>query len=128
MKRFANYYLEQLLYQGRKTEIWRGHQAEQESTVIIKLPVDEYPSQTDFSRLKHEYDLLQRLERTGAVHPVEFLTYAHSCAIVMQDHGERILSELLQDRPLPIAQCLHIAIGLTSLLGVIHSREIIHKD
>lgn len=128
MKKFANYFLEDELYRSRQAVIWRGRVLGSEKKVIVKLPTDEYPNQADFSRIKREFELLKKLTIEGVVRPIEFVTYGHSCAMIMEEHNEQILSSFLQNKPLPLESFLVIAIQLTEILGLLNKEDIIHKD
>lgn len=128
MRKFGNYLLDQQLYQGKRTEVWRAHAQETNLPVIMKLPVGEYPSQIDLSRIKHEYDLLKKLDVEGVIHPVEFVVSGRSCGLALEDHGETILADVVQKTPLALDEFLNIAIQLVRIIGELHEKGVINKD
>lgn len=129
MRKFGRYLLDDRLYLGNHTEVWRAHAEATNDSVIMKLPVDEYPTQLQISSIKHEYDILQKLNTMeGVIHPVEFVVSGHSCGMVLEDNGETMLSDYLSNKPFSLEEFIYIAIQLVKIIGELHEKGVINKD
>lgn len=128
MPQFADFYLDEQISQNSKIAIWRGHAPSKDLTIIIKLLKDKHPSPRDFACLKHEYDLLKKLNLPCVVQPIEFIRDGQSCGITFEDDQAESLSRVLQNKPMTLSDFLPIAIELAKAVGKLHENGIIHKD
>jgi predicted ATPase len=77
--------------------------------------------------MEHEYALRAELDPGWAVRPVALAPHQGRTMLVLTDPGGEPLDRLL-GRPLEPAPFLRVAIALSSALGHLHGRGLIHKD
>lgn len=123
-----NYILTELIYEGAKHSVYRGHHKDDQQSVIIKITRDEYPALKDIAKLKHEYDLLISLDIEGIVKPIAIEDYRQSLALILEDFGGVSLKTILAQQTIAIETFLPMAIAIATTLGEIHQNNIIHKD
>ena len=87
----------------------------------------ENPVPDAIKRLEHEYELKDYLERDWAVRPLE-LTRDHGQAKLVVDFqgGERL--DKLIGSPMEIGRFLRFAVALSTAIGRLHARGLVHKD
>jgi len=126
----AQYTLEQLRSDG-EIVLYRarpGTPSEASRTSVLLLsPVSEHPSRSSLGRMQHEYLLRDGLDPVYVVRPLALVETESRTALVLEDPGGTPLDRLLR-APMEIAQFLRLAIGITSALGHVHHRELVHKD
>src|ERR1700740_3233281 len=96
-------------------------------TVLLLTPASIYPRLESLKKIDHEYSLCHDFDTTWAVRPVALSECNGQKALVLEDPGGEFLHRLIQG-PMEIKQFLRIAIGLSTALGQLHSRSVIHKD
>src|SRR5919198_2396296 len=95
--------------------------------VLVVAPVSERPALGSLRRMEHEYPLRAELDPGWAVRPLALAPHQGRTVLVLTDPGGEPLDRLL-GRPMETAPFLRIAIGLSSALGHLHGRGLIHKD
>jgi serine/threonine protein kinase len=95
--------------------------------VLVVAPVSERPALGSLRRMEHEYALRAELDPGWAVRPFALTPYQGRTVLVLTDPGGEPLDRLL-GRPMELAPFLRCAIGLSSALGHLHGRGLIHKD
>jgi predicted ATPase/signal transduction histidine kinase/GAF domain-containing protein len=108
--------------------LYRG-QAKQPGlpSVLLLTPTSPRPSPETLKKIDHEYSLRNELDPAWAVRPIALSERNEQVTLVLEDPGGALLDEFLSG-PMEIAQFLGIAVGLTTALGGLHKRELIHKD
>ena len=122
------YEIDQKIYEGLKTAVYRGTSNRQEQSVIIKVLKAEYPSIEQIASLRQEYAITQDLNCEGVVKYYALENYRHSFALILEDFGGQSLNQLLKTQTLSILDFLVIAISLTQTIIELHQVPIIHKD
>jgi len=79
------------------------------------------------NRLAHEHDLRDDLDAAWTLRPVELLREAGRTLLVVEYPGGTPLDRLLGE-PMDMGRFLPIAVSLTSALGRLHGRGLVHKD
>jgi PAS domain S-box-containing protein len=89
--------------------------------------VGEHPAPDAIKRLEHEYELKEYLERDWAVRPLE-LTRDHRRTLLAVDFqgGERL--DKLIGSSNEVGKFLRWAIALSTAIGRLHARGLVHKD
>ena len=123
------------LYESANTLVYRGFRSgdhiEAEShrqSVIVKVLKPDYPTPTELTRYKQEYEILKNLNFKGVVKAYNLESYQNSLAIILEDFGGSSLRVLMDERPFTLYEFLHIAIQIADNLANIHAVNIIHKD
>jgi serine/threonine protein kinase len=78
-------------------------------------------------RLMREYELKEELDAAWAARPQELLREDGRTILILKDPGGEPLDRLLGS-PMKPQEFLRIAVGLSSAIGRMHDRGIIHKD
>ncbi len=96
--------------------------------VILKSSASQCPTSAEEAYLLKEYTLLKEIEMEGVPSVVELLTVEHKPVLVLHDFGGVTLSDYLKSNKVNLITFLELAIELTSILGRIHEKNIMHKD
>jgi predicted ATPase/signal transduction histidine kinase/DNA-binding NarL/FixJ family response regulator/tRNA A-37 threonylcarbamoyl transferase component Bud32 len=125
----AGYQITEKVYSGVNTVIYRGIWEKHKLPVVIKMPIAEYPTLEEITRLRHEYKIRKPLrEITEIINSYRTETHHNGIALILEDFGGVALSDFLMTAKLDLKQFLTIAIQLVTGLGKIHQHQIIHKD
>jgi PAS domain S-box-containing protein len=106
---------------------WRLDDNGNRLAVLLVAPAADHPSRSRLDRLKHEYELKDELDRAWAARPLALMRDAGRTVLVLDDLGGELLDRLL-DGPMEVGRFLRLAIAVTSALGKLHQRGLIHKD
>ena len=104
----------------------RASAADVPSVLLLTL-ASLHPRLESLKKIEHEYSLCHDLDTTWAVRPLSLSQCNGQKALVLEDPGGEFLHRLIQG-PMEIKQFLSIAIGLSTALGELHNRSVIHKD
>ena len=115
------------LWKDENFVLYRGRGSYDASQILVLSPVAEYPAPEILKRLEHEYALRDELDPTWATRPVAIARHWDHPVLVLEDPGG-VPCDQLVGQPLEIALCLRLAIGLSSAIGHLHQRGLIHKD
>jgi PAS domain S-box-containing protein len=128
MLNLSGYQIHTPLYDSVNTQVYRGIREIDNQAVIIKLLKYEYPTPTQLTAYKQEYEIIQSLNLDSVVKAYSLEPYQNTVAIILEDFGGSSLKMLMNQRPFTLAEFLHVAIQLADSLGHIHAANIIHKD
>ncbi len=120
--------MEEFLYEGQQSLIYRGCLDSSQIRYIIKLLKTEYPSPQVMVRFRQEYELLCQAQGPGVVKVEKFDNLQNHWAIVMEDFGGNALNQLVQDGSLPLVTFFPLALKICEALDQVHQQQIIHKD
>jgi serine/threonine protein kinase len=107
--------------------LYRGRSKDDASRILVLSPLVEYPAPEILKRLEHEYSLREELDSTWAVRPIAIARHWDRTVLVLGDPGGVPLDQLL-GQPLEMAFALRAAISLSTTIGDLHQRGLIHKD
>lgn len=128
-KQLQNYLLNECLYTGVDTIVYRARKKNDLSSVIIKTPKAEQPAPEQIARLYHEYHILQALiDVKGVVHADALEHDQNHIALILEDCGGISLKEILGSSQVPVLAFLPIAIQLVEILHLIHQQGVVHKN
>ena len=106
---------------------WRLDDNGNRLAVLLVAPAADHPSRSRLDRLTHEYELKDELDGAWAVRPLALMRDAGRTVLVLDDPGGEPLDRLLGG-PMEVGRFLRLAIAVTSALGKLHQRGLIHKD
>ena len=117
----------EVLRQDENFILYRGRSTDGSSQVLLRSPTSQHPTPQDLKWLEHAYSLKEELDTSWAARPIAIARHWDRTVLVMEDPGGVPLDQLL-GQPLDLAFSLRIAISLSSAIGHLHRRGIIHKD
>ena len=106
---------------------WRLDDNGNRLAVLLVAPAADHPTRSRLDRLTHEYELKDELDSAWAAQPLGLMRDAGRAVLVLDDLGGEPLDRLLGE-PMEVGRFLHLAIAVTSALGKLHERGLIHKD
>ncbi len=123
--------VEQVHESGRRV-IFRARRQADDTEVILKTLVSQYPRKRDVAELRREFHIASKLAGVDGIIAVHSLiTYgASNVAIEMEPFGLSLADFLAARRgePLGIDLFFDVAIRMAQTLGRLHQHGIIHKD
>ncbi|MBO0348125.1 AAA family ATPase [Phormidium pseudopriestleyi FRX01] len=122
------YELAEPMETGLNTIIYRGYNATDGTTAIFKVLASPAPTIEDLIKFRNEYEICKNLDIPGIVKPLALTDYQNSLALVLEDFGGQSLKKSMDEKPLTLAEFLHLGIQLTTSLGKLHQHQIVHKD
>src|SRR6516162_1424165 len=106
---------------------WRLNDDGKRRAVLLVAPAADHPSRSYLDRLAHEYELKDELDRAWAVRPLELVGDSGRTMLVLEDEGGEPVDRLL-GVPMKVGSFLGLAIAVTSAVGKLHQRGLVHKD
>ena len=124
----TDYRISEQIHQSKNSLVYRGYQESDNFPVVIKILRENYPTPTQLTRYKQEYQLTHNLNLQGVVKAYSLNTYQNTLAIVFEDFGGQSLKILSQRERINLKEFLAIGIKICEALDNIHKANIIHKD
>ena len=128
MTTIDNYQIITQLYESQNSLVYRANHKTNDRSVILKVLKNDYPTPSELTRYKQEYQITRSLNIPGAIAACELLPYQNTLAIVLEDFDAQSLDQLLNARKIELLEFIEIAIQAASALAAIHGANIIHKD
>jgi predicted ATPase/signal transduction histidine kinase len=134
---FLGYHINEQIYAGTRTLVYRGLRSENGQPVAIKLLRNDFPCFNELVHFRNQYVIAKNLEIPGSVKAYSLETYQNHYALVMEDFGGISLSSYLarlaseSKEPLeglPVSEFLPIAIQIANSLDGLYRHHVIHKD
>src|SRR6202789_895117 len=119
------------LREGAEFSTYCGRQHGNPSPILVVALPREHPPRQSLRRLEYEYSLAAELDPVWAAQPLALSRHEGRTILVLRDPGGEPLDRILErchGHPLDLPRVLRIAIGLTTALGQVHRRGLIHKD
>src|SRR5580704_18646045 len=126
MIELSRYELE-ALREDREFVLYRGGKNVQLPSILVLIPVAEFPPLESLERLEHEYSLRQELDPAWSARPLTMARHWDRTVLVLEDPTGVPLEQLLDHR-LDLLSSLRLSIGLSRAIDQLHQRGIIHKD
>ena len=120
-------YTFEVLRKEEEFTLYRGRSEDDASRVLLLSPVVEYPRPESLKRLEHAYSLREELDLAWAARPIAIARHWDRPVLVLEDPGGVPLDQLL-GQPLDIAFSLRLAVSLSTAIGHLHQRGVVHKD
>ena len=113
------------IHESMNSEVYRAIREEDAQRVILKVLKADYPTLSQLTRYKQEYELTCYLNLEGVVKVYSLEQYK---VMILEDFGGESLNIIQKNYQFDLADFLDIAIKITTTLGEIHAKNIIHKD
>ncbi|MEG3986337.1 AAA family ATPase [Microcoleus sp. S28C3] len=136
-KLFLGYHINEQIYAGNRTLVYRGIRTENGQPVAIKLLRNDFPRFNELVHFRNQYIIAKNLEIPGSVKAYSLETYQNHYALVMEDFGGISLSSYLANlasasneplEGLPVNEFLPVAIQIANALDGLYRHRVIHKD
>jgi diguanylate cyclase (GGDEF)-like protein/PAS domain S-box-containing protein len=134
METVNNYQIEEKLYEGNHSIVYRGWQNVNNLTerVVLKILKKEYPLPEDVAKFRREFEITRDLGNAvpGVINVYGIEKHKNSFMMILEDFGGESVARLKQRNLLKLdpTAFLHLAIGITEILSDIHRQNVIHKD
>ncbi|MEG4147005.1 AAA family ATPase [Microcoleus sp. Pol12B5] len=134
---FRGYQINEQIYAGNRTLVYRGRRSSDQQPVVIKLLRNDFPRFNELVHFRNQYVIAKNLEIPGTVKAYSLEIYNNHYGLVMEDFGGISLSSYLASlvfasneplKGLPINEFLPIAIQIANSLDGLYRHHIIHKD
>ncbi|MGD1913124.1 MAG: AAA family ATPase, partial [Rivularia sp. (in: cyanobacteria)] len=134
MVNIQGYHVNEQLYNGSRTLVYRAIRENDQKPVVIKLLNNTYPNFNELLQFRNQYTIAKNLNIPGIIIPYSLEAYQNSYALVMEDFGGVSLREYIQTSNVEtlhvtsVENILGIALKITDILHNLHQNRVIHKD
>ncbi|MEA5574722.1 serine/threonine-protein kinase PknK, partial [Calothrix sp. UHCC 0171] len=126
------YQISEQLYDGCRTQVYRGYRENDKLEVVIKLLKNPYPSFSELVQFRNQYTISKNLNYSGIIQTYSLEPYQNGYMLVMEDFGGISLKDYfaaVDTRYIAsLEEFLQIAISLCDTLDILYRERIIHKD
>ena len=127
--KLAGYQINQSIYQGMRTLVYRGIRRSDSLQVAIKFLRNPYPSFNELVNFRNQYAIAKNINHPGIVVPLSLERCGKGYALVMPDLGAISLDKAIENhQSLDLECCLKIAMQLAETLQELDQQGVIHKD
>jgi len=128
MTTLAGYIQGKSIAASGSSQYLHAHRESDGGKVIIKTINLTYPTLKDVARLKHEFNLLRKINCDSALSPIEIIEQDNRVCIIFKRCNFHTLSEFHHEKKLNIEGFIRLAIGISKIIGNIHKLGVIHHD
>ena len=128
MTALEDYQIISKIYESANSFVYRAVYKTNDRPVIIKVLKENYPTPSELTRYKQEYEITRSLEIDGVVKTFNLLPCQNTLAMILEDFGGTSLDILMKLKKFTLSEFLSIAIKIADTLGEIHAVNVIHKD
>ncbi|HEY9835026.1 MAG TPA: serine/threonine-protein kinase, partial [Stenomitos sp.] len=128
MTALTGYQILAKIYESANSLVYQASLNQNNQPIILKVLKEDYPTPTELTRYKQEYEITRSLNLDGVVKVYDLQRYQNSLAMLLEDFGGKSLKLLMAERKFTLEEFLTIAIKIAESLGAIHAANIIHKD
>ncbi|MEH2321852.1 ATP-binding sensor histidine kinase [Nostoc sp.] len=130
--RIPGYIVNEQLYDGSRTLVYRAVRKIDDLPVVIKLLKNPYPSFSELVQFRNQYTIAKNLNYPGIIQTYSLEPYQNGYALVMEDFGGIALKEYftsVETRYIAsLEEFLVLAIAECDTLDILYRDRIIHKD
>ncbi len=116
------------LYESSNSLVYRAIRDQDDQPIILKLLKQDYPTLSELTRYKQEYELICSLNIDGVIKAYDLQRYQNSLVMLLEDFGGVSLKSWIAEYSVTLEDFLTVAIKIAESLGEIHAANIIHKD
>ena len=81
------YQLSECLYEGTRTEVYRGTRKSDRASVIVKILRHSHPNFAQLVQFRNQYAIARHLQHPNIVSPLALERYGNGYALIMPDDG-----------------------------------------
>jgi predicted ATPase/signal transduction histidine kinase len=126
------YHLNEQLYNGSRTLVYRGYRQADSLPVAIKLLKNPYPSFSELVQFHNQYAIAKKLNSPLIIQTYSLEPYQNGYALVMEDFGGISLKDYFTSVKITDAKFLQeflsLAIAMSKALDLLYQNNVIHKD
>jgi tRNA A-37 threonylcarbamoyl transferase component Bud32 len=119
------YHLENMIYKGPKSIVYKGKRESDELEVIVKVIQENIDDAIQFS---NEIEILQYLNISGVRKAIDTFISDERIFLVLEYIDGKTLKQIISDQNLSIIECIKIVSQIADVHGKVHQNRIIHKD
>lgn len=127
MNNVADYQIITKIYESANSLVYRAKSNIHPGSVILKVLKQDYPTPSELTRYKQEYEITRSLDIDGAILAYDLLPYENTLAIVLEDFGAQSLERLIQSQRFSLLEFLQIAIKTAEVLAVLMAQILFTK-
>lgn len=94
--------------------------------LLIKETINISGSPTAANIIKAEFEALQQIDHRAFLRPIDLSRRSFGMALIADDPGGLLLSQVLLDRPLVVPEALRVAVAIAGALAEMHRRQWVH--
>ncbi|MDJ0835924.1 MAG: AAA family ATPase [Acidobacteriota bacterium] len=128
MEKLDGFVLEDTLYMGSRSCVYRGRREKDNLRVIVKAHTPTFPDINLINRFLREYEIGSKIESEYVVRYLECRKYGHGLALIEADNEAVALSHQIPPNGMPVHLFLKIGVQMARGLEAIHKGGIMHKD
>lgn len=128
MLKIDGYQILTQIYNSAKSEVYRAIRQSDDQRVILKVLKQDYPTASELTRYKQEYELIRTLNQDGVIKAYSLEKYQNTLVMSVEDFGGESWKILQENHHFSLSELLSIAMKVATSLGQIHTAKIIHKD
>ncbi|BAZ39677.1 two-component hybrid sensor and regulator [Calothrix sp. NIES-4101] len=125
------YRISEQLYDGCRTQVYRGYRENDNFPVVIKVLKNPYPSFSELVQFRNQYAIAKNLNFPGIIYTYSLEPFQNGYILVMEDFGGISLKDYFTNGTLhlkSLQEFLQIAISLCDTLDFLYRHHVIHKD
>jgi predicted ATPase/signal transduction histidine kinase len=116
------------LYESDKSLIYRAFDNINKQHVVLKILKAGCLDPYETARYKNEYEIIRSFDLESPAKTHSFEKYNGSYVLILEDIQGVSLNKFCENRVLDLEEYLEIAINIVTSLGIIHEKNIIHKN
>ncbi|BAY29257.1 multi-sensor signal transduction histidine kinase [Nostoc carneum NIES-2107] len=129
VENIPGYNISEELYNGSRTQVYRGYRKVDQQPVVVKLLKNPYPSFNELLLFRNQYTIAKNLNSPLIVQTYSLEPCQNGYALVMEDFRGISLKEWrTRETKQSLEEFLVIAIALCNILDLLYHERIIHKD
>src|SRR4028118_1319336 len=98
MLKLDGYQILTSIYESANSIIYRGIRQQDNQSVILKVLKEDYPTPSELTRYKQEYEITRNLNTDGVVKAYSLEPYQRTLVIILEDFGASSLKQLMDER------------------------------
>lgn len=123
-----NFEFQRILYSKENITIYIVKNTSSGKLFIAKRLSEKYPSFSDISSLKNEFEITNKLNSNGVIQAHSFIANNNNYAFIKEYFEGCTLKEYISKNRVNIRTFLEIACQISKTLNEVHLQGIIHKD